>query len=118
MIHQLAGRHSVVKTTFVSDCVSCICWSHDRAAHICSCGSIGWAKTVTDICVHSLPLIGIPLDELYYKRHFVLDGKAHKCHPGLGEDSNMSPEEEKAVKKLIEREKKEKRKGWESPLYT
>ena len=112
------GRHSVAKTISVSSWSTVLVQNVFGLLTCLLCGSTGWAKTVTDICVHSLPLIGIPLDELYYKRHFVLDGKAHKCHPGLGEDSNMSPEEEKAVKKLIEREKKEKRKGWESPLYT
>jgi hypothetical protein len=79
--------------------------------------SSGWAKNVTDLCIHSLPLIQIPLDEIYFKRHFVLDGKAHKCHPDLG-GGKVSEDEERKIKGLIDREKREKRKGWESPLYT
>ena len=79
----------------------------------------GWAKNVTDICLPSLPLIQIPLDEIYLKRHFVLDGKAYKCHPDLGDKSGkISDEEQRRIKGLIEREKKEKKRGWESPIYT
>ncbi|KAH8087947.1 hypothetical protein HD553DRAFT_269266 [Filobasidium floriforme] len=78
-----------------------------------------WAKNVTDICLPSLPLIQIPLDEIYLKRHFVLDGKAYKCHPDLGDKTGkISDEEQRRIKSLIEREKREKKRGWESPIYT
>lgn len=81
--------------------------------------STGWAKNVTDICLPSLPLIQIPLDEIYLKRHFVLDGKAYKCHPDLGDKTGkISDEEQRRIKSLIEREKREKKRGWESPIYT
>jgi hypothetical protein len=70
-------------------------------------------------------LIQIPLDEIYYNNHFVLDGKAHKCHPDLsptnveGKDQKgISANEQRRIKEMLERERIEKRNGWSSPLYT
>lgn len=83
------------------------------------CDVIVWAKSVTDICLPSLPLIAIPFNDIYTNGYFVLDGKAHKCHPGEGKNDGLLTEgEERHVKRMMERGKKERKFGWSSPIFT
>lgn len=73
---------------------------------------------MTDICLPSLPSIAFALDEIYHTNHFVLDGKAHKCHPDINAKGEVSEREQKRIKSLVEKERREKRNGLVSPLFT